>query len=255
MKPLYLQKLDELNNIPDLNQKALHYVLEQGLVHEVDEEEDIWLEFGTFDGRSINPIAEYTDKMVYGFDSFTGLPEDWSCRNIPAGTFDLGGDDPSYEFYGVKFNINDLRVVPNVTFIKGWFEDTLPKFMEEHNKPISFMHVDSDIYSSAVCVFENTVKNIKPGCIIVFDELLHYNGFEEHEWKAFWEFVEKYNIEFEWIGSNQSGQIYLPLRTLKKRFGVDTPLTPQQKAQGSYGISPSQENCAVKITKNPYYSL
>jgi hypothetical protein len=255
MKPLYLQKLDDIKNIPVLNQKALHYVLEQGIVHDIDEQEDLWLEFGTFDGRSIIPISEYTNKMIYGFDSFVGLPEDWRCRNIPAGTFNLGGDDPNYKFYGVTFNLDDLKVVPNVEFIKGWFEDTLPKFMEDHNRPISFIHVDSDIYSSAVCIFKNTVKNIKPGCIIVFDELLHYEGFEEHEWKAWWEFVEKYNIEFEWIGSNRGGIINLPSEIVNKKFGHNTPLTPQQKAQGSHGKSPSEENCALKITANPHYSF
>tara|TARA_R100001082_G_scaffold100801_1_gene70087 strand:+ start:28 stop:825 length:798 start_codon:yes stop_codon:yes gene_type:complete len=260
--PLHLQELNNIETIPVLKQKALHYVLEQGIVQENDNDGDLWIEFGTFDGRSINPIAEYTDKIVYGFDSFIGLPEDWVCRGIPARVFDLGADDENFRFHGVKFDLEKLRVVPNVSFIPGWFDDTLPKFIKEHNNPISFIHLDSDIYSSAVCVFENTVKNIKPNCIIVFDELLSYNGFQDHEWKAWWEFVEKYDIEFEWIGGNIGGVIDLPTKTIYKKFGLNTPLSPQQRAEDTYSVepicwtenvSPSHENCALRILKNPHY--
>jgi hypothetical protein len=250
---LYVKKLQEIKNIPVLNQKALHYVFEQGLVFENDEKDDLWLEFGTYDGRSINPIAMYTDKTVYGFDSFSGLPEDWVGRGQTKGTFDLGGDDPNFLFRGIPFDLEGLKVCPNVNFIKGWFDDTLPKFMEENNKPISFIHLDSDIYSSAKCVFENTVKNIKNGCIIVFDELLSYPAFEIHEWKAWWEFVEKYDIEFEWIGGNVGG-VDIPSNVTPK-FAENAPLTPYQIIEGHWGISPSQENVAVRILKNPYFAF
>jgi hypothetical protein len=37
----------------------------------------VCLEFGVFNGMTINMISKYCDK-VYGFDSFEGLPEDWN---------------------------------------------------------------------------------------------------------------------------------------------------------------------------------
>lgn len=250
---LYLKKIDEIKNIPVLNQKALNYVFEQGLVFENDESDDLWLEFGTYDGRSINPISMYTEKMVYGFDSFIGLPEDWVGRGQTKGTFDLGADDPNFTLNGLTFDLDSLKVRPNVTFIKGWFDDTLPEFMEKHDKPISFIHLDSDIYSSAKCVFENTAKNIKNGCIIVFDELLSYPAFEIHEWKAWWEFVEKYQIEFEWIGCNVGG-VDIPSNVTPK-FGENAPLTPYQIVEKTWAVSPSRENAAVKILNNPHYKF
>ncbi len=230
---LYKQKLAELGEIPVLNCKALHHVFEQDLAPR----DGIWIEFGTYMGNSLNKIATYTTETVYGFDSFIGLPDPWVGRvdengqfHWPAGAFSLGGN-------------SNIPVLPNVTLIKGWFKDVLPSFLKEVNKPISFIHLDSDVYSSARDVFENCHPYIKDGCVIAFDELLGYPNFEEHEWKAWWEFVEKYNIEFEWIGGNLGGADIFPT---EKPFGYLSP---------SYGcaMSPSYENAAVRILKNPYY--
>ena len=33
-----------------------------------------------------------------------------------------------------------------------------------------------------------------------FDELIGHNAWEEHEYKAFMEFVEENDVEYEWIG-------------------------------------------------------
>lgn len=230
---LYKEKLSLIPTIPILNCKAINYVFENDLVPK----DGIWIEFGTYTGNSINKIATYTTDTVYGFDSFYGLPDAWVGRvdengkfHWPVGTFTLNGDS----------NINILQ---NVKLIKGWFKDTIPGFLKEINKPISFIHIDSDIYSSAVDIFENCYRHIKDGCIIVFDELLGYPNFHEHEWRAWWEFVEKYNIEFEWIGHNPSG---IDICLNKKPFGYLSP---------SYGcqVSPSHENASVLILRNPYY--
>ena len=35
------------------------------------------LEFGVGEGRSLRLLKALTDKTIYGFDSFDGLPEDW----------------------------------------------------------------------------------------------------------------------------------------------------------------------------------
>lgn len=244
MKIDYKEKVSEIPSIPVLHRKALYYVFEEGLVPEDD---DLWLEFGTYDGRSINKIALETKKTIYGFDSFEGLPEPWVGRtdeagrfHWPAGVFDLGGANPD-------FRLDKFFVFENVKLIKGWFKDTLPQFLTEQNKLISFLHVDSDIYSSAKDIFTHCGPYIKNGCIIVFDELLGYPNFEEHEWKAWWEFVEEYEIEFEWIGGNVGG-VEIPgiVRSLTARtnFGSNSP-------SAGLPVSPSYENAAVRIIKNP----
>ena len=46
-------------------------------------------EFGVFEGATINFLAGQTSKAVFGFDAFSGLPEDWR-PGFPKGTFNRG---------------------------------------------------------------------------------------------------------------------------------------------------------------------
>jgi hypothetical protein len=233
-----MKRPEELGKIPDLYYKALNYVFENNMVPS----NGMWLEFGVYAGGSLNRIARYADgAIVYGFDSFEGLPEAWKGRVEPwdksgsgatygAGTFSLGGVLPS--------------VLGNVSLVKGWYKDSLPVFLREHFRQVSFIHVDSDIYSSAKDIFNNLKDRICNGCVIVFDELVGYQGFEEHEWKAWWEFVEENSITFEWIGGNSSGTIVFK-NDGRPLFDRDRPPTEN--------VSPSQENVAVRIINNPSF--
>jgi hypothetical protein len=45
------------------------------------------VEFGVWRGRSISFLASLTKEMIYGFDSFEGLREDWKGSENPKGTF------------------------------------------------------------------------------------------------------------------------------------------------------------------------
>jgi hypothetical protein len=157
------------------------------------------LEFGVFNGTTINRLANNRQDLIFhGFDSFEGLPEDW----------DLGGKFCNKE----KFDRSGImpKVHDNVKLYKGWFDETLPKFLEENDGHASFVHVDSDVYSSAKVVFDLLNDRIIPGTIIVFDELacwrhvfkeaspsnenrVLYTTWEDHEWKAFNEWLETYN--------------------------------------------------------------
>lgn len=226
-------KTEKLEEIPDIYYKALHYVFENKMV----DENGLWLEFGVHAGGTINRISNYTNNIIYGFDSFEGLPDDWHGRiedngvHYPKGTFSLGGKLP--------------KVKPNVSLIKGWYKNTLPEFIKQNNLSISFIHIDSDIYQSAKDIFLCTHKNIKNNCIIVFDELIGYKGYEQHEWKAWWEFVDEHNILFEWIGGNKSGKIIENINV--KKFDFD-------RANGE-NVSPSHENVAIKILNNPGFIL
>lgn len=79
-------EIEKINNLPALTHgrtyfhKTIDYVENGGL----------WLEFGVCSGWSINIISEKTDGVVFGFDCFTGLPEDWG-NHQKKGTYDVGG--------------------------------------------------------------------------------------------------------------------------------------------------------------------
>ena len=123
-----------------------------------------YIELGVCTGKTINFIAALNpSKTIYGFDSFEGLPEDWIREDmvISKGTF--GYKDSSYV----------PPVLHNVCLYKDWFKNSLPSFKNEMLKDtsIAFLHIDSDIYSSAKEAFDFLGENIKEGTIIVFDEL------------------------------------------------------------------------------------
>ena len=92
-----------------------------------------WCEFGVREGRSLKwLIDQYPDQVIHAFDSWEGLPEEW---NHGTGTVDDMSCDPP--------------VVPeHIQLHKGWFKDTLPDWKTNNPGPISFLHMDADIYSS-----------------------------------------------------------------------------------------------------------
>jgi len=167
------------------------------------------VELGVYNGVTINCLANArTDLEFHGFDSFKGLPEDWDMgqKNVKAEAFDRKGELP--------------EVPDNVKLYKGWFNETLPTFLIEALSPISFLHVDCDIYSSTDYSLNLLNDRIVPGTIIRFDELscwrhvfgeaspkgksnrVLYTTWQDHEWKALNEWLDKYNRKVVPISRN-----------------------------------------------------
>lgn len=147
------------------------------------------LEFGVFEGTTINHIASQTGQTVHGFDSFRGLPEQWG--NAPAGAFDTQGEPP--------------EAGANVAFHIGLFEETLPHFVAGYPGSVAFLHVDCDLYSSARTVLFGLKDKIVSGTMIVFDEYFNYPTWQQHEFKAFQEFIAESGKRYEYIGYTDRG--------------------------------------------------
>ncbi len=158
-------------------------------------------EFGVFKGRSINFIASKLQQhTVHGFDSFEGLPEDWT-DGLPRGAFKVDALP---------------QVASNVTLIKGWFDKTLVPFIESHPGDALFLHVDSDLYSSAKTIFDTFAPRIKAGTIIAFDEYFNYPGWQYGEFKAFQESVAKYGWQYKYLGyTPRTEQVALQITGVK----------------------------------------
>jgi hypothetical protein len=147
-------------------------------------------EFGVFTGSTINHLAGLTSKTIFGFDSFEGLPEAWGHR-VGKGHFAL----------------KKLPAVrPNVTLVKGWFNETLPPFLNSNPGMVAFLHIDCDLYSSTKTVFDLLEPRLAPGTVIAFDEYFNYPGWEEGEFKAFDEFISRNSLSFDFIGYHCKGE-------------------------------------------------
>jgi len=137
------------------------------------------LEFGVASGRTIRHLAALTGRDINGFDSFEGLPESWRT-GFAQGAFK-----------------QPVPVVPNhVSLHKGWFSETLPPFIATTKDQVALLHIDCDLYSSTAFVLNTIADRIKKGTVIVFDEYFNYPGWQQHEHKAFQEFVAKTGLTF-----------------------------------------------------------
>ena len=145
----------------------------------------LYLELGVASGDSLRFLAAaFPRKQFLGFDSFEGLPEAW-----------VRGDNRVWK--GAFRQEHLPSVPPNAQLVPGWFRDTLPPFSK---KPVAFLHVDCDLYSSTREALE--MLDIGPGAVIAFDEFYNYPGFEEHEFKAFGEFLLKKRFKAKAIAYN-----------------------------------------------------
>lgn len=134
------------------------------------------LEFGVYSGTTLRIIAESRkgQGLVYGFDSFEGLPEAWRT-----------------DFQKGAFAVDELPKVDGAELVKGWFDQTLPAFLERHPGFVDFLHVDCDLYSSTKTVFDLVGPRLRPGSVVLFDEFFNYPGWQQHEYKAWNEFLEQ----------------------------------------------------------------
>jgi hypothetical protein len=179
--------LNIINNIPNVNTYPLEYVFAK--MNYQHKPNTLWLEFGVASGRTLNYISQFTKDNVYGFDSFEGLPEKWR-DGFEKGCFSTNGYLP--------------YVNSNVVLIKGWFNETLVDFIKSQDKKVSFIHMDADLYSSTKYIFDVLKDYIDKDCIIIFDELVNYDGFDgpNGELRAFYEFITENKVDYEWIGMN-----------------------------------------------------
>jgi len=159
------------------------------------------LEFGVYKGRSIKIIRENLPNSfrVFGFDSFEGLPEDWKdSKNNLVGKCKKG-------FFSTNGKIPDIR---GVKFFKGWFKDTISEYKKIAQK-IAFIHIDSDLYSSAKEILWGLNDYIVKGTILLFDEWYydHDPKYNDHEEKAFFEWSEKFKRRYEMFAEYDGKQI------------------------------------------------
>jgi hypothetical protein len=156
--------------------------------------EGLVTEFGVAKGASLRLLAAQTGRTVHGFDSFGGLPENWTGTKEQTGAFTAKGKLP--------------KVPGNVTLHPGWFDQTLPGFVAANPGPCAFIHVDCDIYTSTATIFQALREHIQPGTVIVFDEYFNYPGWRAHEYKAFQEFIRETGLSYRYIGvSAEKGHV------------------------------------------------
>ncbi|MEP6597460.1 MAG: class I SAM-dependent methyltransferase, partial [Ginsengibacter sp.] len=141
-----------------------------------------YLEFGVATGVSFNWwMAENThpDSAFYGFDTFTGLPEDFGPYK--KGTFNTENNIP---------RIKDERG----KFYQGLFQQTLPEFLKAFdNKNKTVLMLDADLYTATFYTLASIAPYLKKGDIIFFDEFV----VPTHEFMAYQHFINAWYFNME----------------------------------------------------------
>lgn len=177
------------NNRTEIHNYAFSLIPKTGLL----------IECGVYKGDSLNAFAKALSivgdkRVIYGFDSFIGLQEDWSGHSLAAGHFSLNGSLPSVE--------NNARLIP------GWIDDTFPAFLTEREDNIAFLHVDTDTYKPCKSILQHAKTRLACGAVLIFDELLAYPGWKHGEYKALTEEISPKDIEWKAFAGHWGVAIY-----------------------------------------------
>jgi hypothetical protein len=206
---VYLSKLSQwISKTPkgkfnDFYNKRVNYEnrfqLHEFVINEEIKNQPIdYLEFGVANGIAFKWWVgrnQNSETKFYGFDVFTGLPEDFGVMK-----------KHHYDTQGTTPKIDDGRV----TFIKGLFQDSLPGFLDGYkSNKRKVIHMDADLYSSTLFVLTQLLPLLKKDDIIIFDEF----GVPTHEFRAFSDIVFSYHLEYELLAAiNNYLQIAIKLK-------------------------------------------
>ena len=151
---------------------------------EVGDRDVLYLEFGVARGASLRQwsgLLRNPSSALHGFDSFLGLPHDWSLEGHERGTFSTAGRPPE---------IDD----PRVKLFVGWFDKTLPEYRwEEHD--VLVVVLDADLYTSTATVLRHVKDRLVPGSYLYFDQFHHRCD----ELRAFGELLDETPLTFELV--------------------------------------------------------
>jgi glycosyltransferase involved in cell wall biosynthesis len=112
-----------------------------------------------------------TDRAVWAADSFAGLPvADPERYPIDAGDTHHTFKELAVSLEEVQANFARYGLLDeNVRFLKGWFEDTLPKAPIER---LALLRLDGDMYSSTIQTLDALYQKVSPGGFVIIDDYI-----------------------------------------------------------------------------------
>ncbi|MDA9657595.1 TylF/MycF family methyltransferase [Alphaproteobacteria bacterium] len=161
--------------------KALENAFEVTALIEKKEVQGSLVECGVAEGGTAAMMALTSQKLgkktrtKWFFDSYEGLPEptpeDYEegktghfIRPLPRGSC-LGTIEQVQDlmFNNLNFTENDVHL------IKGWFQNTIPKYKDKVSS-IAILRLDGDWYESTKIPLENLYDNVNKGGYIIIDD-------------------------------------------------------------------------------------
>jgi hypothetical protein len=151
----YFEWLQKVFDNPSLN-SSRHVVFnkmlsEGGEIHGI--------EFGVFQGHLTYWWLKNGSQHIKrwdGFDTFTGLPDSW--RDLPSGTFDVGGSPPMIDDSRISWHIGDVKNTIHELKIDDSRTSKLVVFF------------DLDLFEPSLVCWNFISSHLRKGDILYFDE-------------------------------------------------------------------------------------
>jgi O-methyltransferase len=122
-----------------------------------------------------------TDRKVWLFDSFEGLPPPQPIDGPIANAWARATHSESYRDNGrvsldeVKQSAAELELTPYLEFVEGWFDKTLPA-VRTRVGPIAILRIDADWHASIRCCLDNLYDQVVDDGFIILDDYFAYDG-------------------------------------------------------------------------------
>lgn len=196
----YINKMKKA--IPNLKKNVLLFLL----INEKIDEDGLWLEFGEGKFNNTNYISQYSKNTVYSF----------------------------------KENVCHKNFNKNVEIVKGPFSKTISQFKEtqfsNEESKITLLCINNEAHSAILQILSNLYEKISDNCVIVFTKFVNFQKCEGCATKAFYEFVQLYNIKYEWIG-------------------MDGSVSKNEVSNFDGFLNTNNECVAIRITHNPNFNI
>lgn len=165
-------------------------------------------QFGVYSGVSIDNILEVLNELktplvVWGFDSFEGLPkenkeqlrfQEWEQGEFSSCDY-LDVKDPKEAALKLEIELANKYPQHSINMIVGYFSDVLPNFGTDFMFPASYIDIDVDLYSSTIELWDFMLQNklVREGTMVYYDD---WKGYNYGEGRAHMEICDKYGIKF-----------------------------------------------------------
>lgn len=120
-----------------------------------------YLEIGTRDGGSLRVVLENAGRQLEG----VWVADQWGTA--------YGGSGRGSHAHIVQL-LDDFNFAGRREFLDGNSRDTIPALMPEQAEAFDLVLVDGDhSYEGGMADLENTWPLVRPGCCVVFHDILH----------------------------------------------------------------------------------
>jgi len=134
-------------------------------------ETGVWRGGACIYARAIFQAYDIKDRIVWVADSFQGLPPP------DAETFPADAGDPHHMFPELAVSADTVQrnfarfglLDEQVTFLEGWFKDTLPGAPIER---LAVLRLDADMYESTIEALEALYPKMSPNGFVIVDDYI-----------------------------------------------------------------------------------